>query len=586
MARLPVPGTDDGVWGEILNDYLAQVHDVDGTFKPGIVTTAELADDAITTVKLSDTSVTAPKLAANSVGITALNAGAATSGQALIYDGAGLSWSTITSSGSVPDATAASKGLVQLAGDLGGTAAVPTVPELANKADTSALTAHATNTNNPHGVTKTQVGLANVDNTTDLAKPISTAQQTALDLKADASALASVATSGSYTDLSGTPSLATVATSGLYTDLTGTPTIPNTTSALTNDANFITSAGAPVQSVNAQTGTVTLTKTDVGLANVDNTSDASKPVSIATQTALDLKADTSSLAVVAVSGLYTDLTGAPAIPTSVSDLTNDTGFITSTGAPVQSVAGKTGTVTLTSTDITDFSTATTNSIDSVIPDNERVHFVSHPDTDLPGDYPTGVTIFSISSNAGTTWPVGYATIEVINTGPSRFVQRLTAKTGGEVWQRQGTGVDAWDSDWQKVWPAPVDAPVTANGASINSITATSWSGLPTALSITKTFSVATVVQVNYGAWLTKSISTTDIRVGVAVSGGVTSAPSEPNWGATLWAGTGGAFWGQKSATKTVTVAAGSTTFTMQAYCASDSGNANYPYIEIVPLRPA
>lgn len=38
--------------------------------------------------------------------------------------------------------------------------------------------------------------------------------------------LATVATSGAYSDLSGTPSLATVATSGNYSDLSGTPTIP------------------------------------------------------------------------------------------------------------------------------------------------------------------------------------------------------------------------------------------------------------------------------------------------------------------------------------------------------------------------
>jgi hypothetical protein len=38
-------------------------------------------------------------------------------------------------------------------------------------------------TNNPHSVTKTQVGLGNVDNTSDVNKPVSTAQQTALDLK-------------------------------------------------------------------------------------------------------------------------------------------------------------------------------------------------------------------------------------------------------------------------------------------------------------------------------------------------------------------------------------------------------------------
>jgi len=42
---------------------------------------------------------------------------------------------------------------------------------------------HTTDTSNPHSVTKTQVGLSNVDNTTDMNKPISTAQQSALDLK-------------------------------------------------------------------------------------------------------------------------------------------------------------------------------------------------------------------------------------------------------------------------------------------------------------------------------------------------------------------------------------------------------------------
>lgn len=40
-------------------------------------------------------------------------------------------------------------------------------------------------TGNPHVVTKTEVGLGNVDNTSDANKPVSTAQQTALDLKVD-----------------------------------------------------------------------------------------------------------------------------------------------------------------------------------------------------------------------------------------------------------------------------------------------------------------------------------------------------------------------------------------------------------------
>ena len=76
--------------------------------------------------------------------------------------------------------------------------------------------------------------ISNVNNTSDLAKPISTATQAALDLKAAAShthdastitGLATVATSGAYTDLSGRPGLATVATSGAYTDLSSRPAL-------------------------------------------------------------------------------------------------------------------------------------------------------------------------------------------------------------------------------------------------------------------------------------------------------------------------------------------------------------------------
>lgn len=47
------------------------------------------------------------------------------------------------------------------------------------------LSSHTTNISNPHAVTKTQVGLGNVDNTSDLNKPISSATQIALDTKAN-----------------------------------------------------------------------------------------------------------------------------------------------------------------------------------------------------------------------------------------------------------------------------------------------------------------------------------------------------------------------------------------------------------------
>lgn len=52
-------------------------------------------------------------------------------------------------------------------------------------ANLTTLTSHTGNTSNPHSVTKSQVGLGNVDNTSDANKPVSSAQQTALNLKMD-----------------------------------------------------------------------------------------------------------------------------------------------------------------------------------------------------------------------------------------------------------------------------------------------------------------------------------------------------------------------------------------------------------------
>lgn len=49
------------------------------------------------------------------------------------------------------------------------------------------LTTHISNKSNPHSVTKVQVGLGNVDNTSDANKPISTATQNALNSKFNAS---------------------------------------------------------------------------------------------------------------------------------------------------------------------------------------------------------------------------------------------------------------------------------------------------------------------------------------------------------------------------------------------------------------
>lgn len=43
MARKPIPGSDQGQWGQILNDFLDVSHTTDGTLKPDIITSANLS---------------------------------------------------------------------------------------------------------------------------------------------------------------------------------------------------------------------------------------------------------------------------------------------------------------------------------------------------------------------------------------------------------------------------------------------------------------------------------------------------------------------------------------------------------------
>jgi len=100
-------------------------------------------------------------------------------------------------------------------------------------------------------------------------------------------------------------------------------TLNELAAAINDDASYaatITTAlglKAPIASPTF-TGTVGgITKSMVGLANVDNTTDALKPVSTATQTALDLKANLAS----------PTLTGTPAAPTATTG-TNTTQIAT------------------------------------------------------------------------------------------------------------------------------------------------------------------------------------------------------------------------------------------------------------------
>ncbi|MGL5787409.1 MAG: hypothetical protein ACRCX4_11410 [Bacteroidales bacterium] len=109
-------------------------------------------------------------------------------------------------------------------------------------------------------INRHHVGLGNVDNTSDIDKPVSTATLSALSNKVDK-----------------VPNMAL--SSNDFTSVHKSKLDGIESGAQVNK----------VTSVAGKEGDVTLSKADVNLGNVDNTSDANKPISTATQTALNGK---------------------------------------------------------------------------------------------------------------------------------------------------------------------------------------------------------------------------------------------------------------------------------------------------------
>ena len=100
-------------------------------------------------------------------------------------------------------------------------------------------------------------------------------------------------------------SLATVATTGAYSDITGTPTIPSTIT----DLGISDGSNGQVLTTDGAGGfTFTSSGGGVGLSYTDLT-------------------DVPSFSVVAVTGAYSDITGTPTIPSDVSDLTDVSGSL-------------------------------------------------------------------------------------------------------------------------------------------------------------------------------------------------------------------------------------------------------------------
>ena len=205
---------------------------------------------------IQQTGVTVPE-GANSDNLPSLAAALAnekqdkltgTSGQFVGFDSGGnataVAAPTAAQVGAVPtsrtvNGKALSANISLTAADVGADAAGAASGVQAN------LTAHINNKSNPHGVTKAQVGLGNVDNTSDANKPISTATQNALNGKANTSHNHSAAniTSGTLSVARGGTGQTTltpaVTTKGVRAIYAGTSDMTAGTTALTTGCIYL-----------------------------------------------------------------------------------------------------------------------------------------------------------------------------------------------------------------------------------------------------------------------------------------------------------------------------------------------------------
>lgn len=138
MARLPNVGSDDGTWGQVLNDFLSVAHNTDGSIQnTGVV--ASKADDANVVHVSGDESVGGVKTFTNSPVVPTPTSSTQAANKTYV--------DSVASSGA-PNATTSTPGLVQLAGDLGGTSTSATAPVIANNAITTAKIATGAVTSN------------------------------------------------------------------------------------------------------------------------------------------------------------------------------------------------------------------------------------------------------------------------------------------------------------------------------------------------------------------------------------------------------------------------------------------------------
>lgn len=233
MARLPIPGGDNGTWGDVLNDFLSVEHNSDGTHNvPASVQTAlnTKVDQSTLVEQVQDV-----------VGAS-LVAGANT---AINYD---------TTAGTVTISTT------------GSGSTMPTDLSLSTTAMSITIGSSTGDDAVIGGATTTSAGIMTVTDKTKLDSITS---------GAEANTASNVGTAGI----------------GIFKQKTGANLEFKKLNAGSSKVTITDDIANDEVDIDINTTALGITKSDVGLSDVDNTSDLNKPVSNAVLTALNAKVD-------------------------------------------------------------------------------------------------------------------------------------------------------------------------------------------------------------------------------------------------------------------------------------------------------